>query len=242
MTKCSYPGCINEEYLYCCKYCNKEYCSKHRLPENHKCKILEEHKSRNKERWIKIILEYFGHPRKEIKKQRYKKMKIKLKGKDREEYFVDSKRKQIARVRCDRKIYVNERFEELPLKDKQVIIYHERGHSKFSLWYPITHIIAPFHLTITMLLLFFSLFFLGFGFVLKFNFFGINRIIWLFVFVVGVLNFVAFVTSNYLLEIIADSNAVKKMGKKVVIETIEKVYENKKPEFWSDKIMHPHGN
>lgn len=39
MPKCSYCG--NEMYMpFTCKYCKKQFCSEHRLPEKHKCKEL----------------------------------------------------------------------------------------------------------------------------------------------------------------------------------------------------------
>lgn len=34
-----------------CSYCKQEYCMDHRLPEDHNCKILNELKKRNHEKW-----------------------------------------------------------------------------------------------------------------------------------------------------------------------------------------------
>lgn len=41
MVKCDFPGCDNEEVLpFRCKYCGKQFCVKHRLPEYHNCEKI----------------------------------------------------------------------------------------------------------------------------------------------------------------------------------------------------------
>jgi len=54
MGNCSYCG--KETSLpFRCKFCSKYFCSKHRLPEDHKCAELESYKKRNKERWKNVV-------------------------------------------------------------------------------------------------------------------------------------------------------------------------------------------
>lgn len=55
MTECSRCKRRIREVPFNCRYCHKDYCSNHRLPEDHKCKVLEKYKSHNKERWKKAI-------------------------------------------------------------------------------------------------------------------------------------------------------------------------------------------
>lgn len=52
---CSYCGRIIRELPFRCKYCHKIYCNKHRLPEDHKCKELEEYNKGSSERWRQSI-------------------------------------------------------------------------------------------------------------------------------------------------------------------------------------------
>jgi len=59
--KCSYCRRIIRDLPFKCRYCGKYYCSKHRLPEDHKCHELEEYKKGNKERWKKIIKSEFEY-------------------------------------------------------------------------------------------------------------------------------------------------------------------------------------
>ena len=51
--------------------------------------------------------------------------------------------------------------------------------------------------------------------------------------------FLGYILIFWLVEIVADSNAIKMMGKKIVIKNIGKVYENKKFNLENDWIMHP---
>ncbi|MCG3218905.1 MAG: AN1-type zinc finger domain-containing protein [Candidatus Heimdallarchaeota archaeon] len=38
---CSYEGCeIYEVLPFTCEYCKKEFCMKHRFPENHDCEVF----------------------------------------------------------------------------------------------------------------------------------------------------------------------------------------------------------
>lgn len=56
---CSYCGRKIKELPFKCKYCHKTYCSKHRLPEYHKCKELEKYNEGAKERWKHAIKSEF---------------------------------------------------------------------------------------------------------------------------------------------------------------------------------------
>lgn len=49
--KCSKCKRIIRDIPFRCKYCKNLFCSKHRLPEDHNCKELEENKSHNLENW-----------------------------------------------------------------------------------------------------------------------------------------------------------------------------------------------
>ena len=41
MSKCNYPECETKEALpFKCNYCQKLFCTKHRLPKNHNCENL----------------------------------------------------------------------------------------------------------------------------------------------------------------------------------------------------------
>ena len=66
--------CKNElsVFPYNCKFCSNDYCSKHRLPENHNCIGLENWKKGNKkpEQWIyKATKEEFKKEKPKIKSE-----------------------------------------------------------------------------------------------------------------------------------------------------------------------------
>jgi hypothetical protein len=63
--KCDYCKKSLEGLPYKCRYCRKDYCSKHRLPENHNCKELEQLKKDNPLRWKKEFEEEFFPNREE---------------------------------------------------------------------------------------------------------------------------------------------------------------------------------
>jgi len=48
MAECS--KCGDEAMSFTCKYCGEKFCSKHRLPENHECRSMEEEIQKNKEK------------------------------------------------------------------------------------------------------------------------------------------------------------------------------------------------
>jgi len=73
MARCGYCGRRIKELPYKCHRCNKTFCSKHRLPENHKCKPLEESKKHNQERWSKTIKNVYSN--KEVKSEHHEKTK-----------------------------------------------------------------------------------------------------------------------------------------------------------------------
>ncbi|MBI3623452.1 hypothetical protein HY212_05240 [Candidatus Pacearchaeota archaeon] len=56
MEKCSYCRKGIREIPFKCKLCKKYYCSKHLVPENHKCQGLPKF-SENKDKWQKAINE-----------------------------------------------------------------------------------------------------------------------------------------------------------------------------------------
>lgn len=55
MTKCN--KCKKEitDLYFHCRYCNQNFCSEHRLPEDHECEELNKYKEQNKNRWIKAV-------------------------------------------------------------------------------------------------------------------------------------------------------------------------------------------
>jgi hypothetical protein len=55
MTKCNKCNEDIAELYFHCRRCNKNYCSKHRLPEDHECEELKKYKEQNKNRWTKAI-------------------------------------------------------------------------------------------------------------------------------------------------------------------------------------------
>ncbi len=52
-----------KDFSFKCRYCNKHFCGKHRLPEDHNCEGLEKHKKGNQERWKKEIKQEFYKPK-----------------------------------------------------------------------------------------------------------------------------------------------------------------------------------
>ena len=165
-----------------------------------------------------------------------KKKKIKLKNGEVQEYLFDPKFKWVAEVRRDNKIYVGEKFKELTDIEKQAVITHERGHSKFLLFKTVLNMNG---LAQTFILLSLGLFFIRLSFLINKNLFGISNWLWFPFIILGLFIFVQFTLINWLNEVIADSNSVKLYGKKMVIKTIGKFYENKKLNICKDWILHP---
>lgn len=171
---------------------------------------------------------------------KFEKKILKLKGQDKEEYFIDPRSKaHIAQVRTDNRIYINNKFEKLPLIDRQTIIYHERGHSKFKLFRLLSHLIAPVFLAICFFTLLLSLFILIVNFKFNLQIFDIPNVIWFIGIIISILFFISAVIIYWLQEIISDSNAVKKIGKKQVVKAIGTFYLNKKFNLWNDLVLHP---
>ena len=172
-------------------------------------------------------------------KKKFEKRTIKLPNGAFEEYFINPKQKTIAMTRkLDRKIYVNNDFENLSKKKKDTIILHERGHSNFWLW-RISLELGGILLSLAFIFIFFSLFFITFNLTLKIKIFGFGNLLWIMFILIGLINFLGFVLINWLLEIIADLNSIKNIRKQFVIKTIGEFYENKKFNLWNDLILHP---
>lgn len=73
MKTCEFPGCDAEESLpFKCKLCNKMYCSKHRLPEQHNCPMIGIYQS---EEYRKSKISQT-----KIKEEKPKKSKMKYRG------------------------------------------------------------------------------------------------------------------------------------------------------------------
>ena len=68
MKKCAYKNHNIKGLSFKCRYCGKEFCSEHRLPEDHDCKPFKEHESHNQERWQNIIKSILGYGDGNIKK------------------------------------------------------------------------------------------------------------------------------------------------------------------------------
>lgn len=60
MSKCDYCGEENDGFTHKCKFCGREHCSKHLLPENHECEGLEIYKDKNANKWKKTFLDTFS--------------------------------------------------------------------------------------------------------------------------------------------------------------------------------------
>ncbi len=73
--KCSYCREIIDGLPFKCRYCGKEFCSKHRLPEDHKCEPFKEHESHNQEKWQNIIKSTFNQEENKYSKKRVDKEK-----------------------------------------------------------------------------------------------------------------------------------------------------------------------
>jgi len=173
-----------------------------------------------------------------FKKKEYPKEIIKLKNGRSQEYYLDSKFKWVAEVRRDDKIYVGDGFKELTNTEKQAVISHERGHLNFKLFKTILNI-NGLSQTLSLLSVFLGLFFIAINLIVSIKLFNISNWLWISVIILGLFIFVQFTLINWLNEIIADSNSVKLHGKKLVIKTIGKFYQNKKLKIFKDWILHP---
>jgi len=71
MTKCSKCKRNIQDIYFNCKYCHQNYCSKHRIPEDHNCEGLKQYKEKNQERWVNAITEnnkqnFYSENKKEV--------------------------------------------------------------------------------------------------------------------------------------------------------------------------------
>jgi len=173
-----------------------------------------------------------------ISKKEYPSKEILLDKGDKEVYFIDKRQKHIAITKRDKRIYVNEAFLRLSNKKKRIVIYHERGHSKFILW-KFCFEFANSLLLLSLISIIFPLFILLLNLLFKITMFKISNLIWIFFVILGISLFINHVLINWLLEILADANAIKFINKKDVISTIDNIYKEKKKNFWGDNIFHP---
>lgn len=140
---------------------------------------------------------------------------------------VVTDQKVIAIAKFDNTMCVNNKFLKLPVDEQEVIIYHERGHLNFVLWKYSGYLRAGL-LTASVFSVLFPLLTL----------LNVSFPIWIFL-LGGSIFFISFIAVYWLLEVIADANAVKHVGKEKIIKTIEKQYLSKKPNFIADNIFHP---
>ena len=76
MVDCSYCRRKIKDIPFKCHRCMREYCSKHRLPEDHNCSSLLKQKEKNQDRWKKTFSEIFsdkGHGKKSVQKKKREK-------------------------------------------------------------------------------------------------------------------------------------------------------------------------
>lgn len=165
---------------------------------------------------------------------------IKLLTEKEQEYFIDpNPDAHIAEVRNpNKKICVNNRFENLSNNEKLAVIYHELGHSKFKR-YDFFSEIANIFLTFSVLLILFSFFFLIFNFIFNISLFNLSSLIWFIFILCGICFFFFYMFVFWFLEIIADINSCARIDKKHLIKIIENEYSSKKIGFWRRNIIHP---
>ncbi|MCK5698259.1 MAG: hypothetical protein KAH93_00275 [Candidatus Aenigmarchaeota archaeon] len=75
---CAYCHKKFSEFPFTCKFCGNDYCSDHRLPENHKCAGLEKYKEKQVNSFTSATkkpaqpIEYFYHKHEHAKTQKKK--------------------------------------------------------------------------------------------------------------------------------------------------------------------------
>ncbi len=149
-----------------------------------------------------------------------KKRIIKLINSKEQEVHIDPTIK-IASFKIN-KIYVNPEFFKLPLIEQKVIIYHEKFHKS---------IIGRFLGFLAML---FSAFFL----ISLIKLLPI-KILDLIIFNTSLLTGIIALLFFWINEILADYNAIRKMGATNTLKTIKKIYSKKKINWFDDYIIHP---
>jgi len=168
-----------------------------------------------------------------MKNKKFEEKKIKLKGRTTQEYFIDPKG-PIAEFKRDKKIYVNKDFLKLSPKEKQVVVYHERGHLKMSnyLFFEISNIfLLIFGFSIAYLIVNSVLKLVGYRIPFDINF-SIN--IFLIIF-----SLVSICSFRWLSEIICDFNSIRNLGKNQTIKTIGEIYKKEKFHLWNHWVLHP---
>jgi len=163
---------------------------------------------------------------------KFEKKIIQLKKELKQEFYIDPSQKHIAETRSDKKIYVNPKFLKLPLSEQKIIIYHERGHSKFKL-FNFVGTLTSYSLLLCIFLFFCSLVLLLFlNKQLDSLFFGVA------LFSFTIFFFTIYITLNWLIEILADLNAIKNIEKRIFLKVLNKIYQ--KNDFsWLNGILHP---
>jgi len=169
-----------------------------------------------------------------FKKEKLEEATLKLGKYKSQKYLIDPHPKaHIAQVKKDRRIYVNMEFLKLSKKEQLAIIYHERGHSNFIL-FKWVNLLQSFYFPLSLLFTLIGL--------MSLMLYSLSRsflVIGFALMLVGILLFLGFVFLFWLVEVIADSNAVKIFGKEQVIKTVEKQYLNKRIGWWRRNIEHP---
>lgn len=102
MVDCSYCRRKIKDIPFKCHRCTREYCSEHRLPEDHNCPSLLKQKEKNQDRWKKTFSEIFsdkGHGKKFVQKKKRKKDSHQRKRKPLEKlnHFFTSKTRNLSR-------------------------------------------------------------------------------------------------------------------------------------------------
>jgi len=145
----------------------------------------------------------------------------------------------------EKKICVNSKFEILPKKEKIAILYHERGHSNFYLW-NFFHELGQFFFSFSWIFILFSILLRLTNQLTNNLIFNIPNLIWIIFFFIGIFLFMGFISTNYLLESIADVYAVSRMRNLILIKCIKRLYEKDAKEnkitFWRKYVLHPSPN
>ena len=184
------------------------------------------------------------------RKKTFPEKRVALNNRDFEWVFLNKKQKHIATTQLkDKRIYVNKSFfDKERAKEKQkTIIYHERGHSHFLLWRPLSYLAIIFKFIFLVFLIFslFTFVYIGIlyllGVVYQSFFININYIFYgLTLLSLSIINLLVITVISWMLEVIADFNAVKNMGKENFNDSVIHYYkEEKEFNLWNDWIIHP---
>jgi hypothetical protein len=73
--RCQFYGCnrILDSIPFKCKYCGRNFCVKHHLPESHDCKQFEEHQEKSRKKYRETVKDYIEDER--IKRENKEKIK-----------------------------------------------------------------------------------------------------------------------------------------------------------------------